>query len=198
MIKELRNILEQRRGKKIQIENDIENLRVKIKESKQSLHRHEQAKEIIKEVGLQTQKQLQFHISDITSLALDSVFENSYELHVEFVERREKTECDLLFKREDTLIEPLDASGYGAIDVASFALRIASWTMQTPRTRPIIILDEPFKFLSIDKQEQASEMIRQLSRKLGLQFIIVTHEQVLTQYADKIFETKIRKGITKI
>jgi len=37
-------------------------------------------------------------------------------------------------------------------------------------------------------------MIKELSTRLGLQFIIVTHEETLTEYADKVFTVKMRKG----
>ena len=63
---------------------------------------------------------------------------------------------------------------------------------------PVIILDEPLRFLSVDLQERASIMIKEISKKLGLQFLIVTHESTLASYADKVFETSIRKGITYI
>jgi len=198
-ISQLRNILEQRKGQQLQLTKDIETLRKEIRGKRISLHKHEQALEIIKEVGLKTQQQLQFQIGNITTLALESVFEDPYELKVEFVERRNKTECDLLFvKKNGYLLHPLNASGGGAIDIASFALRLASWYMQTPKTRSIIILDEPLRFLSEDLQERASNMIKELSEKLNIQFIIITHEERLTEYADKIFQTRIRNGVTKI
>ena len=197
-IKEIRNKLEQQKGQKFQIEKSLESTQKYLVDKKQSLQQHEQAKEIIREVGLKTQQQLQVNISNITSLALEAVFPNPYELQVEFIQRRNKTECDLYFVREEHKIDPLTASGVGAVDVASFALRIASWSMMNPRTRRTIILDEPFRFLSENYQEQASTMLKEISQKLGIQFIIVTHEEVLTSYADRIFEVKIRKGKSKV
>jgi hypothetical protein len=197
-IQQLRNKLEQRKGQKIQLEKNLSTVRKEIRDTISDLHRHEEAREIIRIVGLETQKTLQFHISDITSLALEAVFPNPYELSVEFVQRRNKTECDLLFERDGMKVEPLEAAGVGAVDVASFALRIASWSMRQPRTRNVIVLDEPFKFLSVDLQERASDMLKTIAQKLGVQFIIVTHEQVLAASANKTFETKIRKGRTKI
>ena len=163
-----------------------------------SLHRHEQAREIIREVGQKTQQQLQFHISDVVSLAMESVFADPYSLKVDFVQRRNKTECDLLFERDGELSDPISASGGGAVDVAAFALRIASWSMARPRTRNVIILDEPLRFLSGDNQERASSMIKEVSQRLGIQFIIITHNQVLASYADKVFETRKRSKITKV
>ena len=194
----LRQRLEQQKGQKIQIEQSITQLKESLTDIKRSIRRHEQAREIIRTVGIETQRQLQFHISDITSLALDAVFPDPYELKVEFVERRNKTECDLKFVRGDMEVDPLTASGVGAVDVASFALRIASWSMARPRTRNVIILDEPFKFLSENYQDQASAMLKELSKKLGIQFIIVTHEPILASYADRTFEVSIRKGISKV
>jgi DNA repair exonuclease SbcCD ATPase subunit len=92
----------------------------------------------------------------------------------------------------------MDAAGGGAVDVAAFALRVASWSMQRPRTRPVIILDEPMRFLSPDLQPKASDMLQELSQKLGLQFIIVTHEEELTQQVDKVFEVLKKGGVTNV
>ena len=194
----LRNKLEQQKGQRQQVEKSLSDLQVQLKEKGRSLRQHEQAKEIIRTVGQKTQEQIQFHIEDIVSMALDAVFANPYKFAVEFVQRRNKTECDLYFVRDGNKIDPITASGVGAVDVASFALRIASWSMMVPHTRNTIILDEPFRYLSENYQEQASLMLKELSQKLGLQFIIVTHEQVLTEYADKTFTVQIKKGVSKL
>ena len=197
-ISQLRNRIEQEKGKRSQLLKEHESLSETIIEVRRDIRRHEQSREIIREVGLATQQQLQYHISDIVSMALEAVFDNPYEMVVEFIQRRNKTECDLLFERDGERIDPISASGGGAVDVASFALRIAAWSMQTPRTRGTIILDEPLRFLSLDRQEQASQMIKELSEKLGLQFIIVTHEDTLAQYADKTFEVSIHNKVSKV
>ena len=197
-IKQLRNTLEQQKGQRTQVKKSIHSIRQSLREYKLSLLHHEQAREVIRQVAIETQQQLQFHISDITSLALEAVFDDPYELTAEFVQRRNKTECDLYFIRDGSRVDPLSASGGGAVDVAAFALRVASWTMSRPRPRATIILDEPLRFLSVDLQPRASQMIKELSTRLEIQFIIVTHENTLTDQADRVFETKISKGITKI
>jgi DNA repair exonuclease SbcCD ATPase subunit len=197
-IQTYRNLLERQKGQKIQIEQSITTLNQELRDANRDLRRHEQAREIIREVGIKTQQQLSFHISDITSLALEAVFNEPYELKVEFVQRRNKTECDLYFERNGERIDPLTASGGGAVDVAAFALRIASWSMLRPHTRNVIILDEPLRFLSVDLQERASIMIKEISEKLGIQFILVTHNDTLTSYADRTFQVSIKKGVSKV
>jgi len=192
--RKLGEFLDQQKGKKSRIEEQITEINEDLKAKKSDLINLEQAREIIKIVGLKTQESLQYHISDITSLALDSVFPDPYQLKVNFIERRNKTECDLMFEREGQEISPLDSSGYGAVDVASFALRVACWSMQKSRTRNTIILDEPMRFLSEDKQADASAMLKEISKKLKIQFIIVTHEQTLTHWADKIITVSKKDG----
>lgn len=205
-LKEIRYKLEQRKGEKAQIERTISSLLSSIDEGKVALRAHERAKKILQEVGLKTQGQLSYNISGIASMALETVFDNPYELQLDFIERRNKTECDIYFVRgigEDMVrIDPFSGGG-GSIDVASFALRVAMWSMASPKTRPTLILDEPFKHL---KGEEANrkvlEMVSKVSKKLGLQVIMVSDERVsretTIEFADKLFETSMENGVTKV
>ena len=202
-IQQLRNKLERQKGQRIQIESSLSSLQEGLQEKKRSLRRHQEAKEIIRVVGLITQQQLQFHISNITSLALESVFSDPYALQVEFIIRRNKPECDLFFVRDEMKIEPSIAAGVGAMDVAAFALRIASWSMMNPHTRNTIILDEPFKHLKGQEANLAVlKMVNTISKKLKIQIIMISDERIsredIIDNADKIFEVSIRKGKTKI
>lgn len=187
-LQSLRKYVTQSEGKLHQIEVESISTKEKLVELRKAISRHEQAKEILKAIGLKTQQQLQYHISDIASLALDAVFENPYELILEFVERRDKTECDIVFVKEGEKVDPLTESGGGAVDIASFALRIASWSMQNPKTRNTIFLDEPMKNLSPEYRERGSTMLKTVSQRLGIQLIIINHEPILTSNADKVIK----------
>jgi hypothetical protein len=194
----LRNKLEQQKGQFQQIQLSLSTLQSELESAKTSLHRHEEAREIVRKVGAETQSQLSWHIKDIVSMALDSVFDSPYTFGIDFVQRRQRTECDLYFERDGNRIDPLTASGVGAVDVASFALRIASWSMARPRTRNVIILDEPFRFLSENYQEQASLMLKEISQRLGIQFLIISHNETLASGADKTFNVSIKRGISLV
>jgi len=197
-VSQLRQYLERLKGKKSQIQLNLNQVKQSLRERRIALKEHEEAREIVRLVGQKTQEQLQFHVSDITTMALNTVFDNPYQMKMEFVRRRLKTECDLKFVRDDLEIDPIEASGVGAIDVASFALRIASWSMKRPHSRNVIIMDEPFRHLSTNYQSRASEMLKEISTKLGIQFIIITHEEELTKESDKTFEVTIQKGVSKV
>lgn len=188
----LRTAVERYNGERRKVVKEIQTIRKTLKNLKESLVIHEEAREIIRLVGLQTQEVLQYHISDITSLAMEAVFPDPYKLEISFVKRRNKLECDIMFSRDGKAIDPLESSGGGAVDVASFALRVASWSLRNPKKRNVIILDEPFRFLSAKYQPAASRMLKEISEKLQIQFIIVTHEEILAQYADKVFTVEIK------
>lgn len=190
--------LERRRGRQLQVKEQIEAITQKVNALSRTIRLTEQAQTIMQEVARLTQEELKYQISDIVTLALASVFNDPYTFEVEFVTRRGKTEADLWFVRRGTKIHPLDASGGGAVDVACFALRVALWKLSQPHTRPVLILDEPFKHLSIDLQGRAADMVKALSQELGLQIIEISHVQDAIESADKVFETTFRNGVTRI
>jgi len=198
-LKEIRSTIERKKGQKEEIDSNI----FKLKESSlyltKEIRHSEKAQAIIQNVAKKTQAQLEFHISDIVSMALDTIFDNPYKFKIEFVLKRNKTECELLFEKDREKINPLSASGGGVVDIASFALRIALWTLQRPQSRNTIILDESFKFVSKDLLPRVGLLLRKLSQKLNLQIILVTHLSELIEEADKVFQVSTdKKGISKI
>ena len=198
MISKYRNYVEQQKGKRDHCLELIQSEKALLKSLSRSLKNTEAAQLIIQTVARQTQDELKFHISDIVSAALAAVFDDPYEFEVDFVIKRGKTECEMYFVRGGERTDPMDASGGGAVDVASFALRIACWSISQPKPNNTIILDEPFRFLSSELQPKAGEMLKMLSEKLGLQFIIVTHNNDLIDAADNVFTVKMKNRVSEV
>jgi DNA repair exonuclease SbcCD ATPase subunit len=198
MLNELTARMNQLKGSMFILENNQKSVKSKIESLEEKLDVIEKAREIIKIVALDTQKQLEYQISEIVSLALASVFEEPYKLKLNFVEQRGKTEAVITFERNNQECNPLTASGGGAVDVACMALRLSLWSLQQKRTRNTIILDEPFKCLSKDLSEKAGQLLKMLSDKLGIQFILVTHDQNIVPYADKVFKVSKNNNYSKV
>ncbi len=178
---------------------DKKDCRTRIKKYKKELIDYKEAHLILQTVAKDTQAELEYRISELSTLALRGIFEDAYELVLEFVERRNSTEADLtLTKEKNSGIDPMSASGGGVVDIIAFALRVSMWSLNNPRSRPVLIFDEPFKFVSKDLLGETSRMLKEVSDKLGIQMIIVTHLSELLEFADKVFEVKMRKGISKV
>jgi len=196
--------LERRKGRRDQIKQSLDNARKDLLECKRAIRICEKAIEIVKIVGLETQKQLEYHLSEQVSLALASVFDEPYQLKVVFQEKRGKTEAELLFERDGVSMRPIGSVGGGAIDIASLGLRLAYWSMrQDKRTRPLFLLDEPFARLKgEDANRRALNLLRQLSAKLGIQIIMISDERIpredIIENADRVFLVTQRNGVSKV
>lgn len=204
-LQDLRNQIENKKGQRDQLQLSIEELERRVKTDRRNLIRHERALEIVKQVGLATQKQLEYHLSEQVSLAMEAVFDDPYKLKVDFHEKRGKTEVEMLFTRRDLEFQPRDNAGGGTIDVASLALRIAYWAMrQDKKVRPVLLLDEPFSQLKgHDANRRALAIVQEISSKLGLQIIMVSDERIrreeIIANADKVFHvSQGRDGVSKV
>lgn len=198
-----RQLLEQKKGQYKQVEHQLHQSSLK----HTSLVKHkedlEAAQAIIQLVAQATQEELKYHVSELVTLALAAVFEDPYELEVDFQQRRNQTEADIWFVRDGERVDPLTASGGGAVDVAAFALRISCWSLRKPRTRPILILDEPFQHIKGEADNiKAIQMVKGVSQQLGLQVLMVSDERIplaeIEAGADRVFKIGIKKKVSYI
>lgn len=121
------------------------------------------------------QQQAHARISEVVTKCLTAVFDDPYQFRIDFDRKRGKTEARLVFTRDGMDVDPLTASGGGMIDVASFALRVACQALRRPKLSPVLVLDEPFKFVSEHYRANVRTMLEEISAELKIQIIMVTH-----------------------
>lgn len=194
-IQHLRSFLDRKKGVVAQLSLQLKEKTIHKRKSQRSLKLNEKAQIILHQVTQLTQDKLKYHLSDICSMAMASVFPDPYEIKIDFVSRRGKIEADIWFVKDGYQIDPQSASGGGAIDIASLALRFSCFTLQTQPSRPILILDEPLRFLKgEDLPIKGAEIIHQISERLGIQIIMVSHDPELIDCADKVIKIEMEKG----
>ena len=155
------------------------------------------ARALIQKVAQETQSKLEYHISSLVTTALSSVFPDPYEFKVKFEQRRNKTECDLLFVKNGLERDPMFETGGGTKDVASFALRLAFWSLN--KNRRFIALDEPMPNIHADDlKEKTADMIKTISSKLNVQLLIITDLDWILEAADKVFNVSIENGVSSV
>lgn len=196
----IERLFNQSKGVRSQIQKQLQETKELKKFSEKKLKLIEEAQVFLQTVAQNTQEKLKFDIEAIVNLALESVFPNEYLFQMNFNVSRGKTEAELVFqdKRTGQTIDPMEASGGGVVDLTCFALRISAFALESG-TDNLIILDEPFKFISRDLQERAGEILKKLSEKMKLQIIMVTHIPEFIEVADKVFEVKKNEnGVSRI
>lgn len=191
-IQNLKSVLDKEKGKKEEVLNIISSTKKELKEQLDLKETIEEASFIIKTVAQKTQKRLEFCISELVTLALSSVFpEKEYKFKISFEQKRDKTEVNFYFEdKNGELINPIDDSGGGVIDIASFALRLSLFAIMPNKSDNVFILDEPFKHLRGEiYQIRTSELLKTISNKLGIQIIIISDVNFSIE-ANKVFEVE--------
>ena len=187
-----RNLADQLTRRKVK-QDDLDKAGKRLTAMETLLLDTEKARLIVQVVSADIQKDLEYQISNMVTLALSSVFEDPMEFKTKFVERRNQTELDFYFVKEGNEYDPMDDGG-GAKDIASIALRMAIWSIH--KTRALMILDEPSRNVSHDMQGKVSEMIKMLSTELGIQMVIISHIPEIVECADKVFNVVKTDGVS--
>jgi len=184
-IKEARKFLDECMSEFKYCERKNEELEDLLKREKRKTEAIKIVRATVQTAAQEVQKNLEYHLSDLVTTALHAIFPDDINFIAKIEQRRGQTECDLLFEEKDNKYKPLDGSGYGPVDVATFVFRLCFWSLK--KNRPTFILDEPFRNLSPNFHSKISELIKELSEELGIQFIIVSHQDEINIAADRTF-----------
>ena len=185
-------------GRRDQTAKNLENKKVELTSLEKRGISIEKSQLLLQTTAQETQQTFKVHLEDIVQTGMDTCFPGEYTFVVEFLLKRGSTVCDIFLEDDNGFrTNPIGAAGGGVVDIISLALRLAIWTLTKPDN--VLVLDEPFKWLSAGLRPLAGEFLASLSTKLGMQLIIVTHDEMLLGIADRIFQVKKnRKGRSKI
>ena len=139
----------------------------------------EEAQQVAQAIAETIQEEAHNRIAGVVTRCLATVFDEPYEFRIRFERSRGRTEARLVFVRDGLEVNPLNASGGGVVDVAAFALRLSSLMLSRPARRRVVVMDEPFKFVSHGFRERVRAMLESLATDLEVQFIMVTHIEAL-------------------
>ena len=199
----LRSKLDRAKGKRDAILEQVKSYKISIEKNKEHLISCQKAQTIIQLVALQTQELLEFRLNELASLAMTAIFrEDAYELKLRFDIKRGRTEASPLFVKDGKERRPMYGTGFGIVDVASFALRPTLWSLEEPKKMNCFLFDEPFRHLNSaagNLHKRAAKMVKEISEKLSLQIIIVTQNDILCEAGDKVFhiDKKLDKSYVK-
>jgi DNA repair exonuclease SbcCD ATPase subunit len=159
-----------------------------------------ECREIMHAVFLLSKQKTHGVIEHLVTSALQSVYGNDYEFKIETRSARNQNEACLIVyeKGKERSLRDDDTFG-GIVDLVSFSLRIVLWAVSPRRTSGVFILDEPAR--SVDKTSLAGfgNIIRHLSEVLGIQFIIITHEEELAECGNRSYlVTKSKDGVSSL
>ena len=188
-------VLMQYKNLQIQLNKNKSNYQMMIKE----LALLSEVKELLMSFAENTRDIIKHKLESLVNSALKCIFVDKDVLFKIQINRTKKIVFYDMFVETDGTITPLfDAKGGGILDVITMALRISFVRMFSANLRQTIILDEPFKNLDNERLRLAMEWLDTISTEMGIQFIIVTHEESIVDKSKKIFQFKMFNGVTDV
>ena len=126
-------------------------------------------------VAQQVQQLAHTKIAGVVTKCLEAVFDEPYQFRIEFERKRNQTEARLVLERDGLEVDPMSGSGGGVVDTVAFALRVACLVLSRPKLQKLLILDEPFKYVSADYLPRVRQLLETLSEEMGVQILMITH-----------------------
>jgi len=141
----------------------------------------QEAQQLTQQVAQGIQQRAHDQIAGVVTRSLTAVFDEPYTFQIHFDRKRERTEARLVFEKDGLEVDPMTAAGGGVVDVAAFALRLSCLMLSKPPLRRILILDEPFKYVSERRgyRERVRQLLESLAEEMGIQILMVTHIEAL-------------------
>ncbi len=193
MIKKYLSHITEKQAERYLLQKELAEIELELESDQEKHNNLIKARFVLAEVSKLTQTKFTSYVESLVTMAIKSIFDRPFQFKVDFDLKRNKSECFLRIQEgEDSEpFIPKDELGGGMLDTISFALRIVLWSLQNPRSSNTLVLDEPFKFVGQDELlDRAGSMLREISQRMNLQFIITTHQPKLTDIADKAWKVE--------
>jgi DNA repair exonuclease SbcCD ATPase subunit len=193
-LEKIKKEIDSRKGKLDFINKELSIIGINLIGLKENKNISQQALGVLQAVAKQTQQKIEYKISNLVTSCINNLGKN-YKFICEFVIRRDKTEADLyLTNKSGEKLDPYAEVGGSIVQIIEFALKCTIWSLQKRRVNNFMLLDEPFGAIRKNLQDKLKYILKEVSKKLNLQLIIITHDDELSKLGDKLFYLEKENG----
>jgi DNA repair exonuclease SbcCD ATPase subunit len=187
-----------RRGEHDRISKELAATRAKLAAAEEESKLEASVQDILAKASALSWERTKGGIEALVDRALRAVFvDRDYKFVIEQETKRGTSSVSFTLVEGGIETDVWDDGGLGVADIVGFALRVAFVALYKPKMRPLIFWDEPFRFLSEQYQPNAARFVRQVADELGLQIVVVTHNQHFVAEADQVFRLEKEGGICR-
>lgn len=183
--------------KKITLLSEKNKLRKKIKKENKEIKNLIDTRLLLNETVKIVQKRFKDFIEKTVTGAIQKIFNRDLVFILKYEEKRNEIESKIIIEENGEELDPEDDLGGSIIDIIAFAFKIVLWGVSSPKTRNTFIFDEPFKWTG-KLISFTGAIMKELSRTLDFQVIIITHEDELINIADKVFKIEHINGKSEV
>lgn len=181
-------------GKAEELENGLATAIVDLTRHENRTEELEATLTFLQTMEAEWRERFQQGLAGVVSRGLTSVFGEEINVLLHTTTFRDTTSIELLIEQGALTTEVKGAKGGSLVQVLSFLLKVLMLISARPALHRTMVLDEPFAMVSREYRPRLCELLTELNARLGVQFIIVTHEPELVDCAKLAYEIKQQDG----
>jgi DNA repair exonuclease SbcCD ATPase subunit len=159
---------------------------------------------VLNSLGEERQLKAQDTIEQLVTRGLQQIFDDSLSFHIIQTVKAKAASVEFVVRTSlagggvvDTPV--MDARGGGLAATIGFLLRVVILLLKRGNDDPtVLVLDETFAMVSAEYLPHVAEFLRTLVDDTGMQIIMVTHQEELTENADLVYRFSNVNGQTKV
>lgn len=177
-------------GRKQTIQQNKHNLDTSISTQEESITNHEKALTILQELESTWRGVYEEALAALGTKGLSAIWQKDIQVVLESSVKRGVANLDIVLVKEGQKVRIKGGSGGSIAQILTVILRILITTSSRPALRPLLALDEPFSQVAEEHRPALGQLLKELTSRLGLQLLFVSHERELADYADVVYEVK--------
>lgn len=192
-----RDMLVRRIGERDAIAGSISDARLKSFQAKKSVELYEKSIETLQNVSSVMKTTSIKNVETLITKGLhDIVDEKDLSFVIKYDSKRNfiQAQYKIHSKMKDQDYDIVNSFGGGIADVISILQRIIF--VYKFNTAKVLILDESGKFISPDKQANLGKFLSDISNKLGMQVILITHKKEVESQANQVIKVTQVNGVS--
>jgi DNA repair exonuclease SbcCD ATPase subunit len=190
------------KGQRDLLQSQLQTAQTELTQAKQDITTWESVQILLGKVSEFARTQILEHIQNTVSAALYAVFGEGYKFQIAMktIGNQPAAEWQVVSSYGDTEVvsDPENSRGGGIVDVVSLALRLAMLELLRPKPEGILMLDEPGKMISQQYAPNLAYFLKQYAAKMGRQILLITHNPVLAEVADRSYLVTQTDGVSEV
>lgn len=187
---QLNRVVTQKEGESLFVSRQKEQVELNLKQNKEKIILIDKTIAFAQKFTELSRRETLDKMSFLVTTALQEIKDKNLSFKVNYDKKRNQAVADFLI-HSDLLNKDMgimESCGGTIFDLCEVVLRISLLLKWKPSLSRIFILDESFKHVSPQDRPKLAQFIHELSEKLGLQIILISHSQEITEGAHKVFK----------
>lgn len=196
-VENLKEKLNREIGKREQLEKQVEEQQERVATLFSTLDVTQETVQLLTALADQRRDYMKSKVEDLVTFGISAVFGIPYQFFFEVDENRGLRSMTPKVSLNGEVMDIVNAHGGGLVVVIGFLLRVVTLALLGNKYK-VMLLDETFSHVSEVYLEPLSMLIKTVTSRLGIQIILVSHQEILTAAADKVYEVRLVNGNAQV